>query len=234
MIDLHSHILPNVDDGSESMSESIELVKEAIKLGIRDIVFTPHYEFTPIRMNPDADVQTQYSLLKEEIKKNNLNINTYLGYEVTNDEKLKELLSTNKSLTINNSRYLLLELDFYSLDLDIGEYIYELSLLGYQVIIAHVERYIYTNYQYVEMLVREGALIQINAISLLSKDPNIKKLLFRLIKNNLVHFVASDVHSGRDNKMLEAYQLVAKKFGKEKAEELFEINPRKVLLDEEI
>ena len=232
MIDLHSHILHNVDDGSKTIDEAISLLNDAISQGISVVVFTPHYEQFPTRMIVGRDINEQYELLKQKIISEKLNIDTCMGAEVTFSEDI--LRFTKKLPTINNSRYLLLELDFYDYDVDIGEYIYELSLSGYQVIIAHVERYIYTNYQYVEMLVREGALIQINAISLLSKDPNIKKLLFRLIKDNLVHFVASDVHSGRDNKMLEAYQLVAKKIGKEKAEELFEINPRKVLLDEEI
>lgn len=234
MIDVHSHILPNVDDGSDSLEVSIELVKEAIKLGISDIVFTPHYELTPTRVKPDININEVFAQFKDEVAKNNLNINVYLGNEITIDEKILDELKNKKCLSLNGTKYILLELDFYSLDLDIGEFIYEASLLGYHIIIAHVERYIYTNYKYVEMLVREGALIQINAVSLFSKDSNMKKLIIKLIKNNLVHFIASDVHSGRDNKMLEAYQLILKKFGREKANLLFEENPRKVLLNEDI
>lgn len=234
MIDLHSHMLPNVDDGSDSLSASIELVKEAIKLGIHDIVLTPHYEVTPVRMIPGVNIKEQFLKFCEEIKKQNLEVNLYLGNEVTHEENLLNDIKDKKILTINNSRYILLELDFYSLDLEIGEYIYELSLLGYQVIIAHVERYIYTNYSYVEMLVNEGALIQVNANALISKDSNMKKMIFRLIKNNLVHFISSDVHQGRENKMQEAYQVVARKFNKDIANKLFIDNPRKVLLNEDI
>ena len=181
MIDLHSHMLPNVDDGSDSLSASIELVKEAIKLGIHDIVLTPHYEVTPVRMIPGVNIKEQFLKFCEEIKKQNLEVNLYLGNEVTHEENLLNDIKDKKILTINNSRYILLELDFYSLDLEIGEYIYELSLLGYQVIIAHVERYIYTNYSYVEMLVNEGALIQVNANALISKDSNMKKMIFRFL-----------------------------------------------------
>lgn len=234
MIDIHSHILPNVDDGSESLSESLELVKEAIKLGISDIVLTPHFEITPARMIPGVNIKEQFDLFCEEVKKENLQVNLYLGNEVTNDDNLLEVLKVRKDLSLNNSKYLLLELDFYSLDLDIGEYIYELSLLGYHVIIAHVERYIYTNYKYVEMLVNEGALIQVNANALVSKDSEMKKMIFKLIKNNKVHFISSDVHYGRENKMLEAYQVVAKKFNKDIANKLFIENPRKVLLNQDL
>ena len=84
------------------------------------------------------------------------------------------------------------------------------------------------------MLVNEGALIQVNANALISKDSNMKKMIFRLIKNNLVHFISSDVHQGRENKMQEAYQVVARKFNKDIANKLFIDNPRKVLLNEDI
>ncbi len=234
MIDVHSHILPNVDDGSNSLEFSIELVKEAIKLGITDIVFTPHYELIPKRVKPDVNIEDVFNQFKNELVKNNLDINSYLGNEITISENILDELKNKKCLSLNGSKYILLELDFYSFDLDIGEFIYEASLLGYYIIIAHVERYIYTNYEYVEMLVKEGALIQINANSLFSNGFRTRKLILKLIKNNLVHFIASDIHFGRDNKMLDAYHLVLKRFGKEKANLLFEENPRKVLLNQDI
>ena len=234
MIDLHSHIIPNVDDGSRSLEDSVNLIKESIKLGITDIVFTPHFESIPNRMIPNININESFNAFKKHLEDENLNINTYLGNEITISDNLIKDLKNSKCLSINGSKYILLELDFFAAEEEIGELIYELELAGYSVIIAHAERYMYADYKYIEMLVREGALIQINATSIITKHPFLRKFIMKLIKNNLVHFVSSDVHFGRENKMLEAYQMVAKKIGKDIANKLFIDNPRKVLLNQDL
>lgn len=234
MIDLHSHIIPNVDDGSRSLEDSVNLIKESIKLGITDIVFTPHFESIPNRMIPNININESFNAFKKHLEDENLNINIYLGNEITISDNLIKDLKNSKCLSINGSKYILLELDFFAAEEEIGELIYELELAGYSVIIAHAERYMYADYKYIEMLVREGALIQINATSIITKHPFLRKFIMKLIKNNLVHFVSSDVHFGRENKMLEAYQMVAKKFNKDIANKLFIENPRKVLLNQDL
>lgn len=234
MIDLHSHIIPNVDDGSRSLEDSVNLIKESIKLGITDIVFTPHFESIPNRMIPNININESFNAFKKHLEDENLNINIYLGNEITISDNLIKDLKNSKCLSINGSKYILLELDFFAAEEEIGERIYELELAGYSVIIAHAERYMYADYKYIEMLVREGALIQINATSIITKHPFLRKFIMKLIKNNLVHFVSSDVHFGRENKMLEAYQMVAKKIGKDIANKLFIENPRKVLLNQDL
>ena len=232
MIDLHSHIIPNVDDGSRSLEDSVNLIKESIKLGITDIVFTPHFESIPNRMIPNININESFNAFKKHLEDENLNINIYLGNEITINDNLIKDLKNSKCLSINGSKYILLELDFFAAEEEIGELIYELELAGYSVIIAHAERYMYADYKYIEMLVREGALIQINANSITTKHPFLRKFIMKLIKNNLVHFVSSDVHFGRENKMLEAYQMVAKKIGKDIANKLFIDNPRKVIFNQ--
>ena len=234
MIDLHSHIIPNVDDGSRSLEDSVNLIKESIKLGITDIVFTPHFESIPNRMIPNININESFNAFKKHLEDENLNINIYLGNEITINDNLIKDLKNSKCLSINGSKYILLELDFFAAEEEIGELIYELELAGYSVIIAHAERYMYADYKYIEMLVREGALIQINATSIITKHLFLRKFIMKLIKNNLVHFVSSDVHFGRENKMLEAYQMVAKKFNKDIANKLFIENPRKVLLNQDL
>ena len=232
MIDLHSHIIPNVDDGSRSLEDSVNLIKESIKLGITDIVFTPHFESIPNRMIPNININESFNTFKKLLEDENLNINIFLGNEITISDNLIKDLKNSKCLSINGSKYILFELDFFAAEEEIGELIYELELAGYSVIIAHAERYMYADYKYIEMLVCEGALIQINATSIITKHPFLRKFIMKLIKNNLVHFVSSDVHFGRENKMLEAYQVVAKKFNKDIANKLFIENPRKVLLNQ--
>ena len=234
MIDLHSHILPNVDDGSRSLEDSLSLMKEASKLGITDIVFTPHYELNPSRMVPNVNFKDSFENFKKELIGNEININVYLGNEITLENGIIDQIKNKNCLTLNDSKYILLELDFFAEEEEIGEIIYELGLAGYRVIIAHVERYLYADYKYVEMLVNEGALIQVNAASLTVKNSYLKKFMSKLIKNNLIHFIASDVHRGRENKLQEAYQIVSKRFNKDIANRLFVDNPRKVLLNQDI
>ena len=234
MIDLHSHILPNVDDGSRSLEDSLSLMKEASKLGITDIVFTPHYELNPSRMVPNVNFKDSFENFKKELIGNEININVYLGNEITLENGIIDQIKNKYCLTLNDSKYILLELDFFAEEEEIGEIIYELGLAGYRVIIAHVERYLYADYKYVEMLVNEGALIQVNAASLTVKNSYLKKFMSKLIKNNLIHFIASDVHRGRENKLQEAYQIVSKRFNKDIANRLFVDNPRKVLLNQDI
>ena len=234
MIDIHNHILPNVDDGFRNLEDSINCIKELIKLGVTDIVFTPHYESIPNRMIPNVNIKDSFENFKKELEKNELNVNVYLGNEITLENGIIDKIKDKTCLTLNDSKYVLLELDFFAEDEEIGEIIYELGLLGYRVIIAHVERYMYTDLKYVEMLVNEGALIQVNAVSLTMKNAYYKKFISKLIKKNLLHFISSDVHQGRENKMLEAYQIVARKFSKEVANKLFVDNPKKVLLNQDI
>lgn len=195
MKDIHTHILHGIDDGATSLEESIKLLKEASKNNITDIVLTPHY-IKNSKYNANNIQKKQLLIeLKQEAKKQNININLYLGNEVYIDENL---ISLYKEIsTINNSRYILIELSLNSKYCFIEKVIDELISNNLIPIIAHPERYTmyYKDYHFFETLIKKGCLFQGNMGSLYGiYGHKSKKMLKEMLKKNLIHFIASDIH----------------------------------------
>lgn len=229
MIDIHSHIIYGVDDGSSSLEASISLIKEEIKNGVTDIICTPHYRKNMFEASLDT-IKNNFNKLTESV--NGLNINLFLGQEiyVKSYTMLKEALVNNRILTMNNTNYLLLEFS-YTNDIDILEIVYNLNLNNYKVIIAHIERYEYLNLNQVIELTKNGALIQMNASSIIGKDGfKIKQRCKKYLKNNLVSFVSSDIHESRNNYLTLTFNYIKKHYGIEMANKLFNENA-KILLN---
>jgi lipopolysaccharide/colanic/teichoic acid biosynthesis glycosyltransferase/tyrosine-protein phosphatase YwqE len=199
MKDIHSHILYGIDDGSNSLKESIEILKKASNNGVTDIVLTPHYIKESIYT---ADNKTKNKLLKElkkELKNNNININLYLGNEVYIDKNITKHLKNDIS-TINNSKYILIELPLNNKSLILDEVLYELKKANLIPIIAHPERYInyYKDYDFFDNLLKKGCLFQANIGSLYGiYGKKAKKMLKGLLKRKMIHFFGSDIHHQR-------------------------------------
>lgn len=230
VIDIHTHIIPNVDDGSFNLETSIFLIKEEIKQGITDIICTPHFRRGMFETSRE-EILENYNLLKEEIKKQNLNINIYLGQEIyiRRYTSLDRIFQENRVFSMNDQKYLLLEFS-YTNEIDISEIVFSCKLKGYTPIIAHIERYEYVGIEEANDIVEAGGLIQVNASSVIGKHGGkIKKKVKKLIKNNLVSFIASDIHSNRKNYMLKTYNYIQKKYGEKMANELFFINASKMI-----
>ena len=183
MIDIHTHILP-VDDGAKDFNDSLELINQEIKEGIKTVVLTPHMNYL---YNDVVKIKEAYEILKSH----NLNINLLLGSEIRYYDNMVSDLNKGLLLTINNTKYVLVEFSLKNKD-NITDGIYELIVSGYKPIVAHIERYSYLTKEEIIEIKRMGALIQVNAKSFEKKD--YKKVLHFLLKNNYVDFVASDCH----------------------------------------
>lgn len=233
MIDVHTHVIPFVDDGSSSIEASISMIKLAIASGVTDLICTPHYRKNMFETSKQ-DIIANFIKLKEQVKKENLNVNLYLGQEIKYDKKTKIQILDNELLTINNLNYVLLEFS-YNKDTDISEITYEYSLKGLKPIIAHIERYSYIKtIEDVLEIRNNGGLIQVNASTILGKHGlKAKRFVKKLIKNNLVDFIASDIHENREYNLKEAYIYVDKKFGKDVADNIFNNNATKLIVEEE-
>ena len=226
MIDIHTHILPDVDDGSPDLDTSIKLIKNEIDQGVTDVFVTPHYFKYRGYVSSAEKNEMIFNNLVNEVKRLKLDINLYLGMEIYYDIKILKMLDNKILNTMNNSKYILVE---FALDKEresIPEAINNLTAKGYIPIIAHPERYPYltklAEYEYIK---RMGALVQINAISIIGDyGRKVKKFVLNLIENNLVDFVASDLHSFRNNQMKAAYNIICNKFSVEKANRLFSNN----------
>ena len=199
MKDIHTHIIPCVDDGSPNLETSISMIKHEIAIGVDTIICTPHHIYHRYEKTVD-EIKKQFDLLKEAVNKENLPVKLYLGQEIcyTSREDQIKMLKEGQLLTINNTNRILLEFSFTREPEDISDVIYNFSVNGYEVIIAHVERYEWITLQKVEQLKKEGALIQINSNSYLGMTTwKEKRFTKKLLKKGLVDYVASDTHSFR-------------------------------------
>ena len=224
MIDIHAHVLPGVDDGSSSLESSLKMIKESYQQGVTDIICTPHY-------------RDQYKSTIAELRfalgdlKTNLDIpvNLYLGQEFFINRNYKKDLLEKKAESMNGTDFLLVEFPFND-EIDIADLIYELKTLSYKPIVAHIERYSYATLSVAEEVKSLGGLIQVNADSIVGKNKrHYKKFIKQLFTNDLVDFVASDIHEQRHNYMQKAREEVAKKYGEDVAERAFKLNAQKII-----
>lgn len=234
MIDIHTHVIPFVDDGASSMEASVSMIKKAITAGVTDLICTPHYRKKMFETKK-TDIITNFEKLKQELARQKLKINLYLGQEIKYDGNTRKQIIENELLTINNTGYVLLEFS-YKTDTDISEITYDYSIKGLIPIIAHIERYSYIkNIEQVLDIKQCGGLIQVNASTILGKNGlRSKKFAKKLIKHNLVDFVASDIHENREYNLREAYLYITKKFGSVVANSIFKNNATKLVTKEDI
>lgn len=192
MIDIHSHILYSIDDGARNKDEAIQLLKKYEELGFTEIILTPHYmENTEY----EATIETKNKLINELQKETNIKL--YIGNEVYFSDKTLELFNKNKISTLNNSKYMLIELPLSNKLKDLEEMIYDLTVSKIVPIIAHPERYSYVqeNINYLDNLKELGVLFQINYGSLIGKyGKKCQKTAKKLLKKNYISFVGSDIH----------------------------------------
>ena len=237
MIDFHAHILPNIDDGSASMEESINLIKEAEQAGFTGIISTSHYlqnyyecdEKERRRILAELANQVKVADAEAEIPK------LYLGSEIYISTDIVELLKEGKASTINGTNYVLFELPMNSKPLFVKEVVYKLIENGYNPIIAHPERYSYVkeNIEFVRELKNMGALFQSNYGSVIGMyGSSAKKTLKKLLKEDLITFLGSDVHAVGQiyPKIPKILRKLEKWISPEKLKELTTLNAEKILM----
>lgn len=197
LVDIHAHILHGVDDGAETMEESMRLLEIASNEGITDIIATPH-AYSPQFNVPKEKVLEQLALLTKEIELRNLDIQVHAGQELRLMDILPLKIKAEEGLSLAGSRYILLELPSSGIPGYTVNIIQQLLNLDKIPIIAHPERNraIAQKPEYLERLIRHGALAQITAGSLSGHfGKNIQKLSVQLTQANLIHTYGSDVHN---------------------------------------
>lgn len=210
MKDIHTHIIPCVDDGSPNLETSINMIKHEISIGVDTIICTPHHILHRYEATVEV-IKERFNFLKEEVERLNLPIKLYLGQEIcySHREDIIAMLKAGQLLTLNNTNRVLLEFSFTREPEDVLDVIYNFSVNGYEVIIAHVERYEWMTYDKVVALKNEGALIQVNSNSYLGMTTwKEKRFVKKLLKNGLVDYVASDTHSFRPSTLDKSYKKI--------------------------
>ena len=231
--DIHTHILPGVDDGAKDLSQARKLLRMAWENGTRSIFLTPHYR-GKYKKFPPQKLKEDFQWLLELVQGDFPGMQIYLGSEISYEADAPEAAAAGSILTLNDSRYVLLEFQTTALRSQIISGISETIRCGFIPIIAHIERYnIVRKNPALPMELQEmGALLQLNADSVLGRNGfRIKGLCHTMLKSGLVHFIASDAHDPllRPPLLRKCFLHIHKKYGAEYASALFYDNAQAVI-----
>ncbi|MCJ8208787.1 capsular biosynthesis protein [Mucilaginibacter sp. RS28] len=202
MVDLHSHVLPGIDDGAKNLDESMVLVQKMAELGIKKIIATPHIMVDFYR-NDAESIHLALEQLKARVKEEGLDIKLEAAAEYYYDETFEERVKSGEVLTIGHN-CVLFELSFVAKPQQIIPIIQKMKDKGYHPILAHPERYPYYSLEDYQMIKDWGCCLQINTISLTGYyGRHAKEIAEMLIDNNLVDYISSDMHHPRHAEALE-------------------------------
>ncbi len=238
MIDVHSHVLPMIDDGSRSIEETVNILKEAHKNGFNGIICTPHYlpgSYESVKESNQIIVDS----LNTELSKSWYNFKLYLGNEIFLTNEFADIMQTKKATSMNDSRYVLFELSLNDKPMNVLELIDQIIDYGFVPIMAHPERYSFAkdNPDILNSIISEGVLFQCNYGSLIGQYGRHAKILVeKLLKYDMVSFMGTDCHrqdtiySKIDECISAMYKIIdAKKF-----KEITEENPMKLIKNEQL
>lgn len=237
-IDIHSHILPGADDGSDSFAMSMQMLRIAVDEGISEMILTPHNK-PGHRHMPFSKIAFRIEKLQKLMAEEKMEIELHTGSELYYRSGLLEEIEHDTSATLAGSRYVLLEFS----PLEDYDYIrkgcYSLLMGGYYPILAHAERYqsVCSKKYGIDELIETGCYIQVNAGSVMGKNgPKAKRIVRNMLKRRQVHFVATDAHDPKKRApcLSDCAELIGKKYGEDYSEKLFRENPLCVIGDRDI
>jgi len=201
--DFHSHLIPGIDDGAQTMEDSIELIKGLVELGFKKIITTPHCMVDYYRNTPEI-INSGLAKVQEELKNQKIDILLEAAAEYYLDDDFERKINAGEVLTFGNN-YVLFELPFISEPPNLGQVLFTLQSMGYRPILAHPERYgfYYNEFEKYQEFVDRGVHLQINLMSLMGHySPETKKVAEKLIDRGLVTFIGSDLHNVRQLDLL--------------------------------
>ncbi|MBD9158462.1 MAG: hypothetical protein EGQ16_04800 [Clostridiales bacterium] len=238
MIDVHSHILPNIDDGSRSIDETFNLIKEAKEAGFEGIICTSHYMENYYETDrPEREVWI--NAIHENLKNKNIEMNLYLGNEIYMSDNIIKLLEDGKATTMNDTSYVLFELPLNVEPMNLYDMVYEMQQYKIVPILAHPERYsfVQTDPELIYDLIDKGVLMQANYGSIVGQyGKKAQMIVQKFLENNMIHMLGTDAH--RQNtiypKIPEILVELKSLIGEEKLNELTTINPELVINNKRI
>ena len=240
MIDIHNHVLPNIDDGSKSMEMSLNMLKYAYEQGVTDVVNTVHFQH-PLFLNIDHSLENFERIaesLRLKLMEFQIPIKIHLGSEVFYYENLLKI-SNKPMVTIGSGKYMLVEFSPKNIPNSQKKTLFDLKMSGITPIIAHPERYrlVQENFNIIYDWINAGCLIQVDAGSLLGLlGQKAKKTSTLIIKEGCCHILASDAHndSNRNFCIKEAYNFVKNLIGKKNSDLLVYEHPSSIINGEDL
>lgn len=197
-VDIHSHLIPGIDDGSKSMEQSVEMIKRLKQMGFKKLITTPHimqYQYD----NTTDIILGGLQRVRQELEKQNIDIKIEAASEYFLDEHFLELIKERDVLTFGD-KYLLFELSYTMKPLNLESAIFEMIAAGYKPVLAHPERYLFLhkNFEEYKWLKRKGLLFQVNLNSFSGYySKAVQKVANRLAEEGLIDFIGSDTHKER-------------------------------------
>jgi protein-tyrosine phosphatase len=199
-IDMHSHLVPGVDDGSKDVPDSMRMISGLKELGFQHLITTPH-TLQGIHPNTKETLTAAHALLSDKLP---ANITFNLSSEYFLDEQFDEQLNAQAVMPMAGNR-LLIEFSQISKPLDLEEKIFDLGIKGYQVILAHPERFqfFHRQFDYYKRLKEMGVELQLNALSLTGHyGKNVKSVAEKLVEKDMIDFIGTDIHHVRHLEIL--------------------------------
>ena len=233
MIDLHSHILPGVDDGSRNFEDSLAILRGLEKQGITRVVLTPHYVTETNYNSSFVKNQKIFAELQKKVKAEKIKIKLHLANEIYIDPEIRKLIRTKKISGINGTKNLLIELPMSGEFEGYEDIFLSLQRAGYTVVLAHPERYraMHKAYKIIGRLQSQGILMQCNLGSLVGQyGKHAKRTVKKMLKDDLVYCFGTDIHHERDyNEIAVARKKLIKLTDEKKKNKLLYTNTKKLL-----
>ena len=238
MIDTHSHVLFGVDDGAQTLEESIEMLKVAEDDGLTKVINTSH-SVPGIKFENDAkSLQAVYQEVVAEMKRKGMKIELIIGSEIMLTPGAIQWLRDRKSATINSTNWILVEIPWNKnllFDIDEDKALAQVAEMGYRILIAHPERYpqVQDDYHKLADWKALGYNFQINRTSLLDTSREIiYKLAWRMLNDGYCDVIGTDAHKSigmRVNKLSDIYVIIERNYGLAEAQRLMVDNPQRLI-----
>jgi len=204
--DMHSHLIPGIDDGAADMENSMAMIRGMMELGYKKLITTPHVQWEMYK-NTHEIIHAGCNSVKQKLVQSGLNIEFVAAAEYFMDDHFDELLSEDVPLLTIKDNLILVEFSFIRQPIDLKDKLFQLQIQGYQPIIAHPERYLYygAHKNWYDELKEMGCLFQLNMLSLCGfYGKKQEELANYLIKKKYVNLVGTDLHNIRHVQILKS------------------------------
>lgn len=195
--DMHSHLLPGIDDGSPDLETSVKLIEGLTELGFKKLITTPHI-MQGMYPNKRAGILERYEILKEHLESKGINVKMEAAAEYFLDDELKKLLANKEPLLTFGDNLVLVEFSMASEPIDFKELLFEMQMQNYQPVIAHPERYVYheRNKEFFEELKSAGYFFQLNIMALAGAyGKSVNELAKYFIRHQYYELAGTDLHN---------------------------------------
>lgn len=195
-VDVHSHLLPGLDDGVKTYEEALEILRFFDQIGLEKVITTPHI-YTDVYPNSERSILERFLILEEKMVEQGIKLKLEVAAEYFVDQQFLNQIKSGADLMTWGENYILIETAFYNKPILFGEVIFSLKARGLTPVLAHPERYHFLDgdLSWVREQAQSGVLLQVNTMSLVGTyGPTAQKLAQKLLKESLVSFLGSDIH----------------------------------------